>query len=333
MWTILSVLALLLLAIAAIVAAALTLRVRSVSNRLVRQLGPLVFALGALGCVAALAIALFGYYKLEARQDHAVASVKVAGSMEQIARGMKLANLCITCHSSAARLPLDGNTRNVISNPPIGRLQSPNLTPAGPLKDWSDGEIMRALREGIAKNGRPLLGMPTWSFRYMSDADAQAIVAYLRSQPAVTREVAARDLNLLAALAVGAGLAPSSVQPAITQPIVAPKPGVAVEYGRYAVAFAGCRDCHGKNLNGGTAPLGLPFLSATPLGPSLLVSVQRLDQGEFVNTVRTGVTPRGKVLPNEKMPWKDFAASYGEDELAAIYNYLSSVDAAAAATP
>jgi mono/diheme cytochrome c family protein len=279
-----------------------------------------------------LVIALFGYYKLYARQNNPVANIKVAGSAEQIARGMKLANLCVACHASAGKLPLDGNTRNVISNPPIGVLQSPNLTPGGPLKDWSDGEIVRAIREGIAKNGRPLLGMPTWSFRYMSEADAQALVAYLRSQPAVKRNVAARDLNLLAALAVGVGLAPSSVQ-AAAQPFAAPVVGATEAYGRYAVAFAGCRDCHGQNLNGGVAPLGLKFLSATPLGPSLLVSVARLDQTEFVTTMRTGVTPRGKVLPNETMPWKDFAAAYSEDELKAMYMYLKGVNAASAATP
>jgi mono/diheme cytochrome c family protein len=332
MWTIVSVLALVLLVIAAVVAVVLAVRVRGVHNRLVRQLGPLVFALGALGCVAMLAIALFGYYKLEARQNNPVSSIKVAGSAEQIARGAKLANLCVACHASTGKLPLDGNTRNVISNPPIGTLQSPNLTPGGPIKDWSDGEVIRAIREGMAKNGRPLLGMPTWSFRYMSDADAQAIVAYLRSQAAVKRDVAARDLNIVAAIAVGVGLAPSSVQAPVGT-IVAPKVGATVEYGRYAVAFAGCRDCHGKNLNGGVAPLGLPFLSATPLGPSLLVSAVRMDQAEFVTTMRTGVTPRGKVLPNDKMPWKDFAAAYGEDELQAMYLYLKSVDAAAAAKP
>ncbi len=333
MWTILSVLLVVLMAIFAFVCLRLALRTRSAANKLLRRLGPLVFTLGALCCAVFVLIAVFGYYKLEARQAHPVSSVKVAGSAEQVARGMKLANLCIACHASAGKLPLDGSNKNVISFPPIGTLHSPNLTPGGPLKDWSDGEIVRAIREGVNKSGRPFLGMTTWSFRYLSNDDVQALVAYLRTQPAVIHAVPARDLNVVAALSVGIGLAPTSLQPAITSPVVAPKAGATQEYGRYLVAMSGCRDCHGKNLNGGTAPLGLTFLSASPIGPSLLVSAQVLDQAGFVSTIRTGVTPRGKTLKQELMPWKDFPGAFSDDELKAIYNYLRSVDAAAAATP
>ena len=34
-----------------------------------------------------------------------------------------------------------------------------NLTPAGPLKDWSDGEIFRAIRNGIDRDGQVLFAM------------------------------------------------------------------------------------------------------------------------------------------------------------------------------
>ena len=33
----------------------------------------------------------------------------------------------------------------------MGVLYATNLTPGGPLKDWTDGEIVRAIREGVAK--------------------------------------------------------------------------------------------------------------------------------------------------------------------------------------
>ena len=67
---------------------------------------------------------------------------------------------------------------------PVGNIVSLNLTPAGELKDWSDGEIMRALRNGAHKNGRPLL-MPINRLRSLSDDDMQSVIACLRSQPAV----------------------------------------------------------------------------------------------------------------------------------------------------
>jgi len=37
---------------------------------------------------------------------------------------------------------------------PIGSFVSSNLTPAGRLKRWSDGQIFRAIRNGVDANGR-----------------------------------------------------------------------------------------------------------------------------------------------------------------------------------
>jgi mono/diheme cytochrome c family protein len=192
---------------------------------------------------------------------------------------------------------------------------------------------VQAIREGVGKNGRPLLGMTSWSFRYLSDEDVLALVAYLRSSPPVANAVPRRDLNLIAALSVGIGLAPTSVQPPIAAPVVAPKPGANAAYGRYLTAMSGCRDCHGANLNGGRAPLGIELLSATPLGPSLFVSTVRLREDGFVSTMKTGVRPNGKAINGKLMPWQDFAGAFSDDDLKAIFAYLSSVSAEDAAVP
>jgi mono/diheme cytochrome c family protein len=245
--------------------ASLTWRARS---RPVHLVGTLIFALGVVGFVVAIVIALFGFARLTFARGHPLSNVKVAATPQQIARGQQLAHQCVTCHSSTGSLPLDGSNTNVIKFPPIGTLRSPNLTPAGPLQSWTDAEIIRAIREGVSKSGHPLLGMPAWSYRYLSDNDVQALVAYLRSQPAVSHDVPARNLNILAALAVGVGLAPTSEEPAPSGPIVAPQAGTSAAYGRYLVAITGCRDCHGQDLNEGKAPLGIRALSPTPLGPS-----------------------------------------------------------------
>ena len=78
-----------------------------------------------------------------------------------------------------------------------------------------DGEIVRAIREGIDRDGRPLIAMPSQAYRNFSDADAEALVAYLRSQPAVDNPQPARNLNVLAALFLGTGLFPTSAQPPV----------------------------------------------------------------------------------------------------------------------
>ena len=65
------------------------------------------------------------------------------------------------------------------------------------------------------QEGRALVAMPSQAYRHLSDADVQALVAYLRSQPAVDNPQPARNLNILAALFLGAGLFPTSAQPPV----------------------------------------------------------------------------------------------------------------------
>ena len=134
--------------------------------------------------------------------------------------------------------------------PPVGRLHAPNLTPAGEIGDWSDGEVIRAIREGVHKSGRPLVIMPSEIFHDLSDTDVQAIVAYLRSQPAVQPATPPTKLNVVAALFIGAGVFHTSAQMPITQPLVAPAEGASADYGKYLVSILGCRACHGENLEG-----------------------------------------------------------------------------------
>jgi hypothetical protein len=65
-----------------------------------------------------------------------------------------------------------------------GRITSKNLTSDAKtgLGSWTDGEILRAIREGVSKDGHALFPlMPYPNYRTMSDEDAYAIVAYLRT--------------------------------------------------------------------------------------------------------------------------------------------------------
>jgi hypothetical protein len=102
----------------------------------------------------------------------------------------------------------------------VATLYPPNLTPAGEIKNWSDGELIRAIREGVHQSGRPLLIMPSDEFHNLSDADVRSVVAYLRSQRAVKHDAntdtPSNGVNLFGALYVGAGIFDMSVQPPIT---------------------------------------------------------------------------------------------------------------------
>jgi len=232
---------------------------------------------------------------------------------EQIAQGERYAHGCAGCHSSSGSLPLDGSKDNFLEGTPMGVLYAPNLTPAGVLKDWTDAEIIRAIREGVDKDGRPLVIMPSPTFHNLSDADVQAIVAYLRSQPAVDHPTPKRSLSAIAAALIAMTPSIISAQPDITQPVIAPQPGGAA-YGEYLTRSMGCRDCHGANLDGQVENGGAPAANLTVLVP-------RWSEADFMNVFNQGLGPSGNTISDE-MPWKDYRQMFTDEQLKDLYTYL-----------
>lgn len=253
--------------------------------------------------------------------SHPVANITVAGTPEQVARGEQILTACTGCHGTNGDLPLTGSDFST-GGPPFGTLWAANLTPAGELKDWSDGEIVRAIREGVHKDGRSLIVMPSSVYRNYADEDVQAIVAALRKQAPAGQHEPEANLNVIGALLNQMLPIVMSVQPPITQPQPRPTIGANVEYGKYLTAAAGCTDCHGANFDGGKeAFMGL----GPPVGPPLRDLGKRYTEAQLVNLFRTGVKADGKPAA-EIMPWKEYKA-FGDDEFRGIYLYLSSLPA------
>jgi len=96
-----------------------------------------------LGLLSVFAAA--GMVKTYTPRGSPAPDITLAGTAEQIARGEHLAYaFCASCHSLNDQLPLSGGRDVGKDSPvPIGELTGANLTPAGRLKDWSDGEIFR----------------------------------------------------------------------------------------------------------------------------------------------------------------------------------------------
>lgn len=280
---------------------------------------PAILLTGLLTLLLALVsiFSVMGMYQFYAPRGNPVTDLKVAGTPDQIARGQHLANsFCVACHSTNDELPLSGGRDIATDSPlPLGHAYSINLTPAGPLKNWSDGEILRALREGVDREGHPLLAMSGNGVRNLSEEDKQAVIAYLRSQPAVTNVIPdpPDQLNLLAAVLTGAGLI--QFQPPLTGAVTAPPRAATADYGKYIVNYGDCKGCHGEDLAGGTSPVA-------PKGPSLRV-VLGWTQDQFINTLRTGKDPGGHEL-SAVMPWK-YVARMDDVELGALYAYLKSL--------
>lgn len=136
---------------------------------------------GALG-MATLALPIRGAIAPIAPPDPATFSA------DMIARGKVLAALgdCAVCHTA------DGGITNAGGRPlhtPFGTVYATNLTPdvETGIGAWSYAAFERAMREGIGRDGRHLYpAFPYTAFSRISDADMQALYAFLMSQPAVT---------------------------------------------------------------------------------------------------------------------------------------------------
>lgn len=301
----------------------LALRAWRAGRPMVKWPGAVLAGLLALLGILVAGLALLGLYRFYLPPAAPASDVQIEGSPAQIARGERLAHLCASCHSTTGDLPLDGSAENF--SPGIGTIYAPNLTPGGALQSRSDGEIIRAIREGVHQNGRALILMPSDQFHVMGDADVRALVAYLRTQPAVERQIPETQLTLLGAVLVGAGIFPYSPQPPIAGPVEAPPSGATAEYGEYLVTLAGCRECHGETLQGGTSQF-------VPVGPNLLAILAQWSAEEFVATIRTGVDPYGNALNPETMPWPAYAAAFENAELKAIYTYIRTLPLTGEAT-
>lgn len=294
----------------------LATRAKSANHPMLKWGGLLVSGLLTFVFAGAVLVAGVGFYRLNfPPHRYPVTDVTVARTTEQVARGERFAVLCPLCHSPNGKAPLVGQSFGK-DGPPVGTIYASNLTPAGEINDWSDGEVIRAIREGVHKSGRPLVIMPSEVFHGLSDTDVQAIVAYLRSQPAVQPSTPPTKLNVVAALFIGSGVFHTSAQVPITQPIVAPTEGTSADYGKYLVSILGCRLCHAENL-AGRRPGG----AGPPAGPNLTLIVPRWTEEEFIRTLRTGVNPYRQTL-TAGMPWQAVSAFAGDDDLRAIYAYL-----------
>jgi mono/diheme cytochrome c family protein len=108
--------------------------------------------------------------------------------------------LCYGCHSADFKRNDDLHPENSqgylgggLAMPDLGGkiVTTANLTPdaATGIGRWTSADFRRALREGIRPDNRPLR-YPMVPYRALSDAETDAIFAYLRSVPAIANPVA-----------------------------------------------------------------------------------------------------------------------------------------------
>jgi mono/diheme cytochrome c family protein len=151
---------------------------------------------------------------------------------------------------------------------PFGTVYSTNITPDRQtgIGTWTDEQIITAIRLGRRPNGERLLPVhPFTVFNGMAEEDLRAIVAFLRTTPAVMRPNQPKKISvpLFESVFLPAWLA--AFAPRETPPPKAPTTGVA--RGEYLVRAVGhCGECHTPRTMT-MATDNSRFLAGNPKGP------------------------------------------------------------------
>jgi len=267
------------------------------------------------------------YFTTQARIDkkYAVAGhpLQIPTDSLALARGRRLATTiskCSDCHKA------DFGGGVFIDAPPVARLFSANLTrgKGGIGGQLSDLDWERAIRHGVKPDGSALKFMPAQEFREMSDEDAAALIAYLKSLPPVDREIGTNSVGPIGRALFAKGdlaLIPAElINHAAAHPTPVPM-GVSVAYGEYVANIGGCKGCHGPGLSGGHIP-GTPpeWKDAATITPT---GIGHYTEDDFIRALRTAKRPNGAPI-DSLMPVR-FNKDLTDDELRALYAYLKTV--------
>ena len=293
-------------------------------KRILKWIGIVSGGLIGLILIGIVVLYFVGTARINKTFEVQVAEVIVPTDQAAIERGehfVEAIAFCQKCHTQN----LGGEVAD--DDPLFGVYAPRNLTSGlgGVGDNFSDIDYVRAIRHGIGQYGKSLLFMPTEIYSKISDADLGAIIAYLKSLPPVDNELPDTSLGVLARIltAVDSSVLSANLIDHDAPRPPEPVPGVTRDYGEY-LAFS-CSRCHGDNLAGGTVggfePDAPKVPNITPGG-----APGNWTQAQFVSTLRGGVTPSGKVLDPEFMPWLYFTRMT-DDELNAIWLYLESLPA------
>lgn len=235
----------------------------------------------------------------------------------ELGKHLVLIRGCVDCHGA----DLGGKLMN--DDFGIGTLPASNLTKGKgglqvnySIEDWTD-----ALRHGIAKDGKPLLFMPSHESAPMSDQDIGAIIAYVESLPLVDNVLPEMKAGPIAEVLAYFDMIPMLSVKLINHDAVSLKrtdtmQGIA--QGKYL--SVSCQSCHRVDMRGGD-----PLAPGQPPVPDITsTGAAGWSESAFINALRTGITPTGKHMRNEDMPWK-MTSHYTDQEIKSLYKYLKSI--------
>jgi mono/diheme cytochrome c family protein len=241
------------------------------------------------------------------------------------------------CHTPDAG-PVGSGGREIKT--PFGTFYAPNITADKDtgVGDWSDEELIAAIREGNARAGVESPVMPYYQYAGMADADVEDLVAYLRTLAPVRRENSVSAVTIPMPR-VAYRLWRLFFAPRVARPANAPSEPVA--RGRYlAQNVAVCTDCHTPRTRVGGPNPDL-YLAGTDCGPDgesvpnitpdPKTGIGDWSEAQIVHLLRTGTKRDGDDVQGlmaqviHGVSGAPGFASAPESELSAIAKYLRTV--------
>jgi mono/diheme cytochrome c family protein len=143
-------------------------------------------------------VAYFALNRTDSSDGTAPAIAGAPVASDALARGEYLTKAadCTACHTvPGSGKPFAGG---VAFRLPFGTIYSSNITADTEtgIGGWSDDDFVRAVREGVRKDGKRLYpAFPYTSYTQLSRSDVLAIKAYLLSQPKISQSDTPNDLG------------------------------------------------------------------------------------------------------------------------------------------
>jgi mono/diheme cytochrome c family protein len=308
----------------------------------------LKFAGIALVALFLIISALLAYVKIALPNVGAAPDLKVEITHEKVERGKYLANhvmVCMDCHGtrdwtkfSGPMIEENAGKGGEVFNQQFGfpgNFIAKNITPFN-LKNWTDGEIFRAITCGVNKDGKAFFPVMPYKYYAQTDAeDIEAVIAYLRTIPEINaihaESVADFPFNfILNTIPEKANL---QKRPAKTD---------VVAYGKYMTTASGCMECHTKQEKGKVTGefyaggfefnFGNGTLLRSPNITPHETGIGNWNKQQFIQRFKmyadsTYVLPAVDMNKGEfqtVMPWTMYAGMTEED-LGAIFEYLKTV--------
>jgi mono/diheme cytochrome c family protein len=272
--------------------------------------------LGGIAALGVVAVAgIYGVSAVALRKDHAEPPHAFDASGGNVTEGGRLAQVygCTECHTA------DLGGMVLIDGMPFGRVAAPNLT-NGRAEPLTDEQFEQSVRHGVGVDGRALFIMPSADYTYLSDREVADILAYIRSLPAVERDLPVRSFGPIGRMLIATGKLQFQPELIARDPdarhLQRPGGDDPVQLGHYLTRM--CTGCHGRDLAGAPPmePGGKPSANLTAL--------QSWSADDFRAFFRTGRTPDGRTV-GEEMPWQVIGKAQPA-EIDAIFAYLQTLE-------